>query len=193
MPLFSRIAKEYAAYDAWREQVIKASRDVLRASKQIIFLCHEGKLAEAGAQLARTTKLAASLEKQFNRSVSGKRFSADQEGSWAAACEEYLEAWFFYHILRDKKIIEPKGIDAPAEVLLGALADCTGEIVRNAMMRGAERDVKTVRQYRSLVISVVAFMTPLYLTGYARQKFDAAKKNLKAIEQILYDIAIRTT
>ena len=35
------------------------------------------------------------------------------------------------------------------------------------------------------------FMLKLYMTGHGRQKFDDAKRNLKRLEGILYDISIR--
>jgi hypothetical protein len=38
---------------------------------------------------------------------------------------------------------------------------------------------------------VVENLLRLDLTGYLRQKFDQAKKNLRQLEQILYDLRLR--
>lgn len=191
--LFSQLTKQFSDYGTWREGVIRAGREVLRDAKKIIFLCHDGKLKEAERALSALARRVRSSEARLMKPISSAARSLYGEGSWRAAVEEYLEAWFFYHIVVRRAVVEPIGVHAPAEVYIGALADATGEVSRNAVMRGASRDLATLKEYRALVASIVAFMTPLYLTGFERQKFDQAKKNLRQIETILYDVTIRTT
>ena len=194
MKLFNTIVRELEAYEARRELVIKAGREILRDAKRVIFLCHDGKLDEAKRHLASLTRIVGTNEKKFKKPLSANRgaFPLYSEGSWCAAVEEYLEAWFLLHFLTHKKIVAPTGIAPKADVYIGALADSTGELVRLAVLRGARKEVKTIEQFRGLTARVVEFMLPLYLTGSSRQKFDAAKKNLKRIEEIVYEVRIRS-
>ncbi len=192
MKLFTDISRELRAYEKARESVIKVSRDYLTASKGIIFLCHENKLAEALQQLTLVTKNMIASERDLKKALlkAQKTFSLYEEGSWNAAVEEYLEAWFFVQFLKTGKLMVPK-INPPAHVYLGALADFTGEVVRRSVLKGADKDVRTLEKYRKVIADVVAFMMPLYLTGQSRQKFDQAKRNLKSVEEILYEVKIR--
>lgn len=194
MKLFSAIVKEFGAYERRREQVIKESRVILREAKSIIFLCHEGKQQEANDRLQKLSKLVRTTEAELQKPLVPRQgaFPLYSEGSWSAGAEEYLEAYFFTTFLKTKKLgAVPAQIHPKAEVLLGALADFTGEVLRAAVLSGADKDVRTIQRYRSIIAEVVAFMLPLYLTGQSRQKFDQAKKNLKRIEEILYEVKIR--
>lgn len=193
MKLFNDISKELKSYERIRGLVIKESRDYLTSAKKIIFLCHEGKLEEAKKDLGILSKALRQSEHDLHRALAKaqKSFSLYEEGSWNAAVEEYLEAWFFCQFLTTKKIVPPIGIDPPATVYLGALSDTTGEVLRSAVLKGADKDVKTLERYRKMIADIVAFMLPLYLTGQSRQKFDQAKRNLKSVEEILYEVKIR--
>jgi len=64
------------------------------------------------------------------------------------------------------------------------------------MVRYATRQVTlghrvVVAQVYEVVSMVIEFMLDLDLTGYNRNKFDQAKKNLSRLEQMTYDLAIR--
>jgi len=194
MKLFTHIATELTAYEKRRESVIRSSRDILRDAKSIIFLSHEGKLDEATAKLEQVSKRVKQLETDFVKPLRKgmPKFPLYQEGSWCAAAEEYLEAWFFVQFLSGKAMKEPAGISPKPEVFIGALADFTGEVLRAAVLTGARKDVKSLRRYRRVIIDVVGFLLPLYLTGQSRMKLDQAKKNLKRIEEIIYEVEIRT-
>lgn len=193
MKLFSSIIRELGAYERRRERVIKESRIILREAKSIIFLCHEGKQKEAVERLRKLSKLVRTAEAELQKPLLPRQsvFPLYMEGSWSAGVEEYLEAYFFTTFLKTKKIGVVTGLHPKAEVLLGALSDFTGEVLRAAVLSGADKDVQTIQRYRSIIADVVAFMLPLYLTGQPRQKFDQAKKNLKRIEEILYEVKIR--
>ncbi len=192
MKLFTDISKELKEYEKARESVIRVSREYLTASKSIIFLCHENKLDEALRQLSLLTKNMIASERDLKKALlkAQKTFSLYEEGSWNSAVEEYLEAWFFCQFLKIGKLAAPK-INPPAHIYIGALSDFTGEVVRRAVLKGADKDVKTLEKYRKVIAEVVAFMMPLYLTGQNRQKFDQAKRNLKSVEEILYEVKIR--
>ena len=192
MKLFTDIARELSAYEDRRDKVIRVSRDHLREAKRIIFLCHEGKINEANSRLKTLTGALKKDGQIFSKSLKGSkdRFMVTHEGSWAAALEEYAESFFLVNVLLKKKLVEPV-IRIPGDILIGGLADMTGELARLSVMSGAARDLKAVAAYKKIVAEVIAFMVPLYVTGSNRQKVDQAKKNLKRIEEIVYEVTIR--
>ena len=195
MKLFKSITREHAAYERRREQVIKSARGILRDSKRVIFFCHEGKTQDSKRLLASTSRLIAQLESKYQKPLyaKAKSFSLDHEGAWASAVEEFLEAWFFYHFLSTQRVVEPKHLQPSVNVYIGALADFTGELLRTAVVEGASRNIRALERYRAAISDVVAFMLPLYLTGQNRQKFDQAKRNLRRIEEIIYEVKIRSS
>jgi len=64
--------------------------------------------------------------------------------------------------------------------------------VRLSVMAGAAKDSKILARYKKIVAEVVGFLLPLYLTGGSRQKADQAKRNLKRLEEIIYEVRIRS-
>ena len=194
MNLLQSIARELDAQLDRRDAIVKEGRDILREAKKIIFLCHDGKLSEARKRLSTLHRDVRATEAKFSRPLfpRGALFPLYSEGSWCASVEEFLEAWFVYHFLTQKKIVEPTGLKPKAEVYVGALADSTGELVRLAVLMGAARDAVALQLYRKLILQVVTFMLPLHLTSQSRQKFDQAKRNLKRVEEIIYEVKIRS-
>jgi predicted translin family RNA/ssDNA-binding protein len=71
------------------------------------------------------------------------------------------------------------------------LADLTGELVRQAVLQSTRKSYQNIEKYREISEEIVGFMLKLYLTGSSRQKFDEAKRNLKRLEEILYDLSLR--
>ncbi len=194
MKLFKHIAREFDSYEKRRDEIIRLSRDVLRNSKNVIFLCHEGKVHEAKKLVHRLIDVVKKAEAKYIKPLASSRqpFDLYSEGSWCAGVEEFLEGWFMFHFMEKKKLVAPTGIHPPASVYVGALSDFTGEILRLAVLRASEKDVSAVERFRHVIAEVIAFLTPLHMTGQGRMKFDAAKRNLKRIEEILYEVKIRT-
>lgn len=194
MALFNNLSRELKAREERRELVIKTSREILRESKRIIFLCHEGADAEVKKAILnlkeRIIKESARLSKPL---VSrGPDFFLESEGVWAASQEEFLEAWFLYQVASRQKLSLPSQLSASPETIVGGLSDLTGELLRQVVLRATERDLKTVKRLHGISVSIIKELLPLYLTGQGRMKFDSAKRNLKRIEEILYEVTIRS-
>ena len=75
---------------------------------------------------------------------------------------------------------------------LAGLSDTTGEIVRYAVRAVTQGDERQVKKAYKTVAMVIEYLIDMDLTGYQRTKFDQAKKNLRKLEQMQYDLAIRT-
>ena len=184
--LFAKLQKNYIAYEEERHLIIKLSSDVLQKAKQAIFSLHRDEIKEAGALLAEAEKIMQDISTKFEEKKKLKF-----EGSYKAALEEYIEAKLFYMYLTEGKISEIKEVSADADDYLGAVTDYTGELLRKAVLLATEGKYKEVKKIKEEMSSVLAELIKLNLTGYLRTKYDAAKRNLKRMEEMLYEITIK--
>ena len=181
--LFDKISKELSLYQKERGVIHHNSRTILSKSKQSIFFAHDSKLDEAQKVLDEARENLRELNKKYNKSN-----RLDFEGSYQAAVEEFLEAKFFLDILNGKSITQDKEFKFSPEEYIGGLCDMTGELVRQAVLRGEEKNLKLLQSYREIIKEIVGFMMKLYMSGKLRMKFDDTKRNLKRIETIIYEI-----
>ncbi|HNV97414.1 MAG TPA: hypothetical protein PKL13_03885 [bacterium] len=185
--LFDKISKELSLYQKERGVINHISNSILSKSKQSIFLAHDGNLVEAKKTLEEAREKFRELNKKYNKSN-----RLDFEGSYQAASEEFLEAKFFIDVLEKKSISTDKEFKFNGEEYIGGLCDMTGELVRQAVLNAEEKNLKLLQSYREITKDIVGFIMKLYLSGKLRMKFDDAKRNLKRIETIIYEIKIRT-
>ena len=181
--LFDKISKELSLYQKERGVINHISSSILSKSKQSIFFAHDSKLDEAQKVLDEARENLRELNKKYNKSN-----RLDFEGSYQAAVEEFLEAKFFLDILNGKSITQDKEFKFSPEEYIGGLCDMTGELVRQAVLRGEEKNLKLLQSYREIIKEIVGFMMKLYMSGKLRMKFDDTKRNLKRIETIIYEI-----
>ena len=182
----AKIKNDLELYQKERNQIINASRQILLESKKAIFALHRGDEQQSAESIKQAETILKKLNQNYNKD-NRLRF----EGSYKAALEEYVEAKTFSQVLAgqplDKLSIESIG---PEEYING-FADLTGELVRQAVLRATKGDYQVLEQYRLFTEEIVGFLLALYLTGQSRQKFDDAKRNLKRLEQIIYEVKLR--
>ena len=78
------------------------------------------------------------------------------------------------------------------EGYLSAVCDLTGELVRKAVNQATKRKFKEVEKYRDTVEEIIGELIKLNMNnGHLRSKFDDAKRNLRRLEEMLYDIRIK--
>ncbi|RJO58908.1 hypothetical protein C4546_04895 [Candidatus Parcubacteria bacterium] len=186
MKLFKRLKKDLDRQKSFREKVISESRKALQDSKLAIFSVHRYETKNAQKLLAEAEKI---LKKVLNESKSEPKFLND--GNILAALEEYGEAWLVLEFANGKKLNFPKRPELPPDQKVGALADFTGEMVRLAILEATQRNAKRVEEIYKSVHEVVKHLAEADLTGPSRQKFDDAKRNLKRLEEIRYDLSLR--
>ncbi len=182
----SKIASQSKLFQRERGYIIKLSRDILQASKEAIFATHREDYKGAQQSIAKAEKIVKDLKKNYDKSN-----RLQFEGSYLAAIEEYVEAKYFYAMMKNQKLDILKGGNVSAEGYINGLADVTGELVRQAVLQSTAGNFKNLGKYREFTEDVIGFMMNLYLTGHSRQKFDETKRNLKRLEQILYEVKIR--
>ncbi len=113
------------------------------------------------------------------------------EGSYKAAKEEYAEAKLFRQFLLNGKFAKIDEARIDTESYIGGLADATGEIVRYCLRQVTLGNASVLPVCQDAVEMVNEYMLDLDLTGHLRSKFDQVKRNLRRLEEMSYDLAIR--
>lgn len=184
--LFAQIKKRYHAHSKGRRELIGASNDALSKSKRAIFALHREDVKQAKELLAQAAKQFSHIESAFKKFPELK-----EEGAYRAALEEYAEAQLFLGYIEFGKIVQIDARASEPSVYLAGLSDATGELVRYATRQVTLGQSEVVAEVEEVVRMVIEFMLDMDLTGYLRNKFDQAKKNLSRLEQMTYDLAIR--
>lgn len=182
----AKIKKDLETYQNERNQIINSSREILQSAKSAIFALHAGKQKEAEKFLQEAETVIGQLNKSYNKN-NRLRF----EGSYKAGLEEYVEAKTFAQFMSGKTLDKLPIKSIGPEEYINGLTDLTGELVRQAVLQATKGNYKVLESYRLFTEEIVGFMLNLYLTGSSRQKFDDAKRNLKRLEQIIYEVKLR--
>lgn len=181
-----KLKKEYTDNNSERRQIISLANIVLHDSKRIIFALHRGDIAQAEEKFNEIEKIIKKLDKKFGY----KR--VNKEGSYRAGVEEYVEAKMFYFVLTGGKINKIKDINLNYESYLGGICDTTGELVRKAVNEAAKGNTEEVVKMKEIISDILAELVQFDMTGYMRTKFDQARGNLRKIEQVNYEVSLRS-
>jgi len=184
---FSKIKKDYETYGVKRRIVIKNANEALGLSKRAIFAFHRENYNEGMTNIKRAEKIFNHLDK-----VSKGTTKLRYEGSWRSALEEYAEAKLFAYYLKNKKVVDIRNKQIDADIYIGGLCDFTGELVRLAVRRATDKNYKEVKEIKRTIEGVMHNLIQLDLTGYLRTKFDQCKNNLRKIEEITYELSLRS-
>ena len=183
---FSKYAKEVDDYSLLRDELIKKSRDLLKASKHLIFAIHRKDMNSAKKQHEDLLK----LQKEFIV-IAGKHPELSFEGAYSEALQEFVEAVAFYSLVLDKKMIEKPEYVSVNDYLCG-LCDLTGEISRFVVNHAIERKISDVRFHKEVVEKLLGELLKFNMrNGQLRQKYDSVKYNLKNIENVLYELSLK--
>ena len=180
------IKKKLDAFDAVREQIINASRMIIKHAKHAIVCVHDHNLPEAAKLLQQAEKELAPLYTLCSDDL-------QSVGAYHGCVQEYVEAACFYHFVMQKKLLSFSSFKHLSEedYLLG-LCDLTGELARRAVLLVIAKKHTDVVQIHAFVQEIHDFFLELYLrNGELRKKYDSIKWNLKKIEEILYDLSVR--
>jgi len=184
--LFFKLKKEYDHYYLSRQKIIGVANDALTNAKQAIFSLHRDDLKETEKLLLAAEKKLSSLRKYFNQNL-----FLEDEGAYRAAIEEYAEAKLFWQVMTKGKIDFIKNINLYFAGYLGGLCDLTGELLRKIILLATAEKFKEAQKLKEIIADIIAQMIKFNLTGYLRNKFDAAKHNLRKAEEVLYDVKMR--
>ncbi|MDA3839543.1 MAG: hypothetical protein PF572_00495 [Patescibacteria group bacterium] len=183
---FFKLKKEYAKNDIERRKIISQSNVLLHNSKRIIFSLHRGDLKQADVAIEEIKKELVRMQKGFTYT------RLAQEGSYKAAVEEFIEAAMFQKFITGKKVDKIEKIVINYDSYLGGICDLTGEMVRFGVNKASNKEFGEVTRIKEAISDIISQLADFDMTGYLRTKYDQAKGNLRKIEQINYEISIRS-
>src|SRR3989338_3732492 len=169
-----------------RRDVIKEAGDALHHSKRAVFSLHRGDAGEAQKKLKEAEEIFLRLNKKY------KQHPAFQdEGSYRAAIEEYVEATLFLQFVMKGKIGKVTTVGVDGDVYLAGLCDVPGELYRYAIRAATMHDHKTVEACVEMANKIIGELVEFDLTSYLRTKFDQAKQATQKLEIVMYELALR--
>lgn len=181
-----QLKSDYKANESERRQIISASNAILFDSKKTIFALQRQDAKKAEISLKTLNKNLADLEKRF----SPQRLK--KEGAYRAAAEEYVEAAVFSLIVNNKKIDAIKNLHLDYEAYLGGLCDAVGELVRYSTNQAAAGKFAVVAKNKKIAEEIMSYLVDFDMTGYLRTKYDQARGHLRKLEQMAYEIKLKT-
>jgi translin len=183
---FERIKEQYSQSEKHRQTIIKNGNAALRSAKQAIFALHRNNPDEAKKHLQAAEETFANSEEIIDDFP-----KLNYQGAHRAALEEYVEAKLFLNYVEAGEFGSvPERAERPDAYLAG-LSDFTGELVRLATRRATDGEYEVVDRATEAVSDVVQFLLELDLRGHVRKKADQAKRNLRKLEDMRYEIGLR--
>lgn len=178
---------ELQAYDSKREELIKQSRVVLKKSKMLIYAIHRKDMKGIDSLFKDVKKDKDNLDK-----IAKLKSKLLDEGSYSAACQEYVEAAAFLEFEKSHLLPSAKKLGVSTSDYLMGLADLTGELTRLAVASAIKGQYEKVGYIKDFVAELWGEMLEFdFRNSGLRRKFDSIKYNLNKIEDIRYDIKMR--
>lgn len=184
---FKTLHATFSNWEKERREVQEHSTNALQAAKQAIFSFHRNDW-KAGEELLK--KSLAALKKAGKSQE--KSIAANDEGVFNAALEEFAEADLFRQFLFKETIGPVAGIEVAPETYLGGLSDTIGEILRYAMKQATERNFSELKRSTEVVEEIMSALIQFNFTGYLRTKFDQAKNARRKMEEIAYEVSLKS-
>ena len=184
--LIKKSIKEYQKKQDLIYNLQKLSDQVRARSKKVIALLRRDNIKEGKKIIIEIEDIIKEINKIFkkNKSLTG-------QNSYKEGIEEYIEAITFFNFLtKSKKRIPGFVITGPEEMISG-ICDFTGELVRKAITVASVENFKQLSFYKKVVEEIADELTRIGFKGKLRQKYDEVERNLKKIENILYDIKLK--
>ncbi|MFA6908818.1 MAG: hypothetical protein WC289_02930 [Patescibacteria group bacterium] len=181
----TRLRTSFTQLQRNRHTAFSLSQEALRSSKKAIFCLQRDD--DAGARAC--IRIADSFLKRILR-LTRKFPSVRYDGGIKAAFEEYAEAQICLSVFNTGKVPALHTFAVSDEEYIGGLADATGECVRRATLSATNGHLVEVVRLKNIVTHIVDDLVMLNLTGYLRQKFDEAQRNLHKIEEIHYRMKV---
>ncbi|MDA3802888.1 MAG: hypothetical protein PF488_03260 [Patescibacteria group bacterium] len=184
--LLLELKDSYQKNEIERKKIISASNEILFKAKKTIFAIQKDDKKSASLKFSEMENDLKKLFKNFGKS------RLQKEGAFKAAAEEYMEAVIFFSIINKKKISERPGIELDYDAYLGGICDAVGELVRFATNKAAAGKFSYASKMKSEAGSIMEELTDFDMTGYLRTKYDQARGHLRKLEQMAYEIKLRT-
>jgi translin len=184
---FAEMAEEYSKADSVREELIKLGRDVIKASKQIIYNTHRNDMAKAEASVKEIKKLMLKFDE-----TAKKNEELLYSGTYRSTVQEYVEAVAYFNFIKNKKIPSRKELGVQSEPYLLGMCDLTGELVRNAIVSATADRYQEAKAIHEVVEKIFNSMMQFdFRNSELRKKFDSIKYDLKKLEDLMLQLKLK--
>lgn len=178
---FDSIKEDLKKFEEKREEVIRASRDIIMLSKQIIYSVQRNELKEAEGKIA-----------EIRAKVHGLPDASYDADIQSVAVQEYVEAVCFYEYVKSKKIPTRKELGVETEGYLLGLCDFVGELVRQAVNSIIKKKVHEALEIKEFVDQVYGEFLKFDLRGgLLRKKADGIRWDMKKLEDLALGIVTK--
>lgn len=185
--LFKKSIKKYKKTQDFKYQTQKLSNEIRSKSKKATALLRRNNIKESENEI----KECENLFKLINK-ISKKNRELLNQSFYKEAVEEYIEALTFYNFLTQSKRKKLSVlIKVEPEEIISGTCDFTGEIVRKAITIGSIENLKQLVSYKKVIENIAEELTKIGFQGKLRQKYDEVERNLRKMENILYDIKLK--
>ena len=164
----------------------KISNEIRTSSKKVIALLRRENIKES----KKTLKNIENRFKLINEVVKQHKDLLNQN-FYEEAVEEYIEAITFYNFLTKSKKKTSKFIKVEPEEFISGICDFTGELARRAITIASPKNLKELTSYQKTVENIIQELTKVGFQGKLRQKYDETERNLRNLENIIYDIKLK--
>ena len=184
--ILRKLIKKYQENQDLLYGIQKLSNETRASSKKVIALLRRENIKES----KKTFKNIENRFKLINEVVKQHKDLLNQN-FYKEAVEEYIEAITFYNFLTKSKKKTSKFIKVEPEEFVSGICDFTGELVRRAITIASPKNLKELTSYQKTVEDIIQELTKVGFQGKLRQKYDEAERNLRKLENIIYDIKLK--
>jgi len=151
--MLERMRKHFDAQEKIREEVLDASREVIRSSARAIAAVHRNDRTDSDEMFAKARETLATLAD----AVKAEPHLADS-GTIISAYQEYCEAALVRVLIWGGKLLTAEELDVSYKAYLAALADVTGELRRHALDMIRADDVSEAERMLKLMEKIFEIM-----------------------------------
>jgi translin len=151
--MLERMRKHFDAQEKIREEVLDASREVIRSSARAIAAVHRNDRTDSDEMFAKARETLATLAD----AMKAEPHLADS-GTIISAYQEYCEAALVQALIWGGKLLTAEELDVPYKAYLAALADVTGELRRHALDMIRADDVSEAERMLKLMEEIFEMM-----------------------------------
>lgn len=184
--LLKKSVKEYQGTQDLIYETQKLSNKIRATSKKAIALLRRDNIKESEKMIKEVESLFGLINKRIK-----KNKDLINQSFYKEAVEEYIEAITFYNFLTKSKRRIPDLVEIRPEEVISGTCDFTGELVRRAITIANVENFKQLLLYKKVIEDIAEELTKVGFRGKLRQKYDEVERNLRKIEDILYDIKLK--
>ncbi len=177
--IFANIDQNLSAVDKIREEVLQATRIIVRMAAETIKAVHREEWEIAEKNIAEMRVSIRNVQVQLNKYEILLRRNYIE-----IAEQEYAEAALLYYLLHEHNLRKPQDLEIPDLSWVLGLADVGGELRRHCLDAIRKGDMPTAEDALGMMEEIYRKLFsldyPKGLTGSLREKTDAIRKLLQA-------------